>query len=258
MARVTGRISDHANDLFGRVAVVTGSSRNIGRAIALELAGAGAAVIVNARTSAAAAEAVADEIRRAGGRAAVKLADVADPDASAALVAAAVEAFGRLDILVNNATVRREIDFAELDYREWREIVAITLDGAYLCAHAALPHLIASDRAAVDQHRRGVCVYRRRRARPRDRRQGRRGRPDARAGARPRAASHHRELRRARASSTRSARAECPRITRRLRRSPGVSASRRRSPRSSGSSAVPGRATSPARRIHANGGVFMA
>ena len=137
------------NDLNGRVAVVTGSSRNIGRAIALELAGAGAAVIVNARTSAAEAEAVADEIRKAGGRAAVAIADVTDPDAAAGLIAAAVEAFGRLDILVNNAAVRREVDFAQLDYREWREILSIILDGAYLCSHAALPHLITSGSGAV-------------------------------------------------------------------------------------------------------------
>jgi len=136
-------------DLAGRVAVVTGSSRNIGRAIAVGLAGAGAAVVVNARRSAAEAEAVADEIRKAGGRAAVAIADVADPGAAAALVAAAVESFGRLDILVNNAAVRREIDFARLDYREWREIVSIILDGAYLCSHAALPHLIASGSGTV-------------------------------------------------------------------------------------------------------------
>ena len=136
-------------DLTGRVAVVTGSSRNIGRAIALELADAGAAVILNARSSAAEAEAVADEIRKYGGRAAVKIADVADPDAAAALVAAAVDSFGRLDSLVNNAAVRREVEFAELDYREWREILSIILDAAYLCSHAAMPHLIASDSGAV-------------------------------------------------------------------------------------------------------------
>ena len=136
-------------DLAGRVAVVTGSGRNIGRAIALELAGAGAAVMVNARTSAAEAEEVADEIRKAGGRAAVTRADVADPGAAAALIAAAVESFGRLDILVNNAAVRREVDFARLEYREWREIVGTILDGAYLCSHAALPHLIASGSGAI-------------------------------------------------------------------------------------------------------------
>ena len=72
-----------------------------------------------------------------------------DPEAAAALIAAAVESFGRLDILVNNAAVRREIDFAQLDYREWREITSMILDGAYLCSHAALPHLIASGSGAV-------------------------------------------------------------------------------------------------------------
>jgi 3-oxoacyl-[acyl-carrier protein] reductase len=135
--------------LSGRTALVTGSSRNIGRAIALELARAGAAVMVNARTSAAEAEAVASEIRQAGGHAASKVADVADPGAVAALVAATVESFGRLDILVNNASVRREIDFANLDYQEWRGILATTLDGAYLCSHAALPHLMRSGNGAI-------------------------------------------------------------------------------------------------------------
>jgi 3-oxoacyl-[acyl-carrier protein] reductase len=130
--------------LAGRVALVTGSARNIGRAIALHLARAGAAVVVSARSAGADAESVASEIREAGGRAAVKLADVADPDSANALVAGAADAFGRLDILVNNASIRREVGFADLDYREWREIMGITLDGAYLCSRAALPHLIAS------------------------------------------------------------------------------------------------------------------
>ena len=131
-----------AQELAGQVAVVTGSARNIGRAIAMTLAQAGAAVIVNARTSAAEAEDVAQEIRAAGGRAAVKVADITDPDQAASLIGAAVEHFGGLNILVNNASVRREVAFADLDYREWRDVVATTLDGAYLCSHAALPHLV--------------------------------------------------------------------------------------------------------------------
>jgi 3-oxoacyl-[acyl-carrier protein] reductase len=135
--------------LAGRVAIVTGSARNIGRAIALALARAGAAVVVSARQAAAEAEAVAGEIRNTGGRAAVALADVQEPAAAAALVQAAVDAFGRLDILVNNASVRREVDFAALDYREWREILGTTLDGAYLCCRAALPHLAASGQGAI-------------------------------------------------------------------------------------------------------------
>jgi 3-oxoacyl-[acyl-carrier protein] reductase len=135
--------------LSDRVAIVTGSARNIGRAIALELAGAGAAVIVNARTSAAAAEAVAGEIRAGGGRAAVTIADITDPEAANRLIASAVEEFGRLDILVNNASVRRNTEFADLDFHEWREVLAITLDAAYLCSRAALPHLAASGSGAI-------------------------------------------------------------------------------------------------------------
>jgi 3-oxoacyl-[acyl-carrier protein] reductase len=138
-----------APDLTGRVAVVTGSARNIGKAIALALARSGAAVAVSARRAAAEAEAVAAEIRDAGGRAMVALADVKSPESAASLVKAVIDAFGRLDILVNNASVRREVDFAQLYYAEWREILGTTLDGAYLCSHAALPHLVASGRGAI-------------------------------------------------------------------------------------------------------------
>jgi 3-oxoacyl-[acyl-carrier protein] reductase len=141
---VTGR-----DDLRGRVAVVTGSGRNIGRAIARALADAGASVVVNAKSNAPEAEAVAREIREAGGHAAPKIADVSSPDGAAALIAAAIDTFGRLDILVNNAAVRREIDFAKLDYQEWREIIATILDGAYLCSHAALPHLISAGGGSI-------------------------------------------------------------------------------------------------------------
>jgi 3-oxoacyl-[acyl-carrier protein] reductase len=137
------------SELTGRVALVTGSARNIGRAIALELASAGAAVIVNARPAQADAEGVAREIHAAGGLAEVHVGDVSNPAAVGALVSASVERFGRLDILVNNASVRREMDFAQLNYQEWRDIVSTTLDGAYLCSHAALPHLIRSGAAAI-------------------------------------------------------------------------------------------------------------
>ena len=137
------------NELESHVALVTGSARNIGRAIARGLASGGAAVMVNARQSAREAEAVAEDIRRMGGRAAVAMADVGDPAAAAGLIAAAVEQFGRLDILVNNASVRREVDFASLEYAQWRETLATTLDGAYLCSRASLPHLVAAGAAAI-------------------------------------------------------------------------------------------------------------
>jgi 3-oxoacyl-[acyl-carrier protein] reductase len=137
------------NELAGRVAIVTGSARNIGRAIALTLADAGAAVIVSARRAEADAEAVAGEIRARGGRAAAALADVGDPASAASLIDTAVRQFGRLDILVNNASVRREVDFEKLEYTEWREIMATTLDGAYLCSRAALPHLVGSGAGSI-------------------------------------------------------------------------------------------------------------
>jgi 3-oxoacyl-[acyl-carrier protein] reductase len=142
-------MSEVHNELAGRVAVVTGSARNIGRAIAIALAAGGAAVVVNARRALQDAEAVAETIRSAGGRAVAHVADVSDPEAAAALIAAAIDRFGRLDVLVNNASVRREVDFASLDYREWRDIVGTTLDGAYLCSRAALPHLVASGEGSI-------------------------------------------------------------------------------------------------------------
>jgi 3-oxoacyl-[acyl-carrier protein] reductase len=141
-------VNEHPH-LQGRVAIVTGSARNIGRAIARALADAGAAVVINARSSGADADAVVREVREAGGQAVAKIADVGHPEAAASLIDAAIAAFGRLDILVNNAAVRREIDFERLDYQEWRSITATILDGAYLCAHAAAPHLIAAGGGSI-------------------------------------------------------------------------------------------------------------
>ncbi len=136
-------------ELAGRVALVTGSARNIGRAIALELAQAGAAVVVNAHSSQAECDEVVGRIEAAGGRAIAVLADVTREDDVARLVASAIEAFGRLDILVNNAALRRESPFAQLDYAQWREVMATILDAAYLTAHAALPHLLKSGAGVI-------------------------------------------------------------------------------------------------------------
>lgn len=132
-----------------RVAVVTGAARNIGRAIALELAGAGATVVVNARSSIDEAASVVREIEAAGGRSALELADVSTPEGAQALMDAAVRRFGRIDLLVNNAALRREVPFDELDWTQWREVMAVILDGAYLCARAALPHLRAAGAGAI-------------------------------------------------------------------------------------------------------------
>jgi 3-oxoacyl-[acyl-carrier protein] reductase len=136
-------------ELDGRVAIVTGAARNIGRAIARELAAAGAAVVVNARTSEAEAEAVAREIEAAGGRAFAYVADVTDEAAVARMAAETVARFGRIDILVNNAAVRREQPLTEMTLAAWREILTIILDGAFICAKACLPQLTASGSGAI-------------------------------------------------------------------------------------------------------------
>jgi 3-oxoacyl-[acyl-carrier protein] reductase len=133
-------------ELKGRVALVTGAGRNIGRAIALELAAGGACVVVNARASRAEAEAVAAEI---GPDAMVAMADVTDRAAVDAMVAATLQRFGRLDILVNNAAVRGEKPFEALDAATWRKVLAICLDGAFNCAQACLPALKASGAGTI-------------------------------------------------------------------------------------------------------------
>jgi 3-oxoacyl-[acyl-carrier protein] reductase len=129
-------------ELAGKVALVTGGARNIGRAIARSLAAGGASVMVNANTSRAEAEETRAMIESAGADAAVHVADVTDPRAVGAMVDATVERFGRLDILVNNAAVRAETPFADIRLEDWRRVLSIVLDGAFLCAQAALPNLV--------------------------------------------------------------------------------------------------------------------
>src|SRR5207248_9034882 len=120
-------------ELSGRVAIVTGAGRNIGRAIALALADGGAAVVVNARSNVQEAKAVAGEIERAGGKAFAAVADVADADAVARMVEQAASRFGRIDILVNNAAVRAEQAFETMTLADWRAVTAVILDGAFNC-----------------------------------------------------------------------------------------------------------------------------
>ena len=138
-----------AGELSGKVGLVTGGARNIGRAIACALAADGAAIMVNARTSREDAEAIAQIIRAGGGRVAVHLADVTDEAAVAAMVEATAREFGRLDLLVNNAAVRAETPFAEIRLEEWRRVLATVLDGAFLCARACVPHLARSGNGAI-------------------------------------------------------------------------------------------------------------
>lgn len=128
-------------ELDGKVALVTGGARNIGRAIALALAEGGAAVVVNCRRSHEEAQAVVAQIEAAGGRAMCHVADVTDEDAVRAMVEAAVARFGGLDILVNNAAVRDVTSIDDIDLATWRYVTGIILDGAFICTKAALPAL---------------------------------------------------------------------------------------------------------------------
>ncbi len=138
-----------AQELTGRVALVTGAGRNIGRGIALALADGGAAVVVNARTNLEEAEGVAREIERAGGRALAVTADVADAKAVREMVGVAIDRFGRIDILVNNAAVRVEQAFDEMSLEQWRAVTTVILDGAFNCVKSCLPHLRASGEGVI-------------------------------------------------------------------------------------------------------------
>jgi len=137
------------NELAGKAALVTGASRNIGRAIALALAADGAAVAVNTRSSKEDADKVVQEIRQAGGQAETWIADIVDPKAVGAMVEGAVKRFGRLDILVLNASVRKETPFIDMSFDEWKSLTAITLDGSFHCVKACLPHLIKAGGGAI-------------------------------------------------------------------------------------------------------------
>lgn len=127
--------------LLGRVALVTGSSRRIGREIILALARAGADVVVHGRGNSAAANDVQAEAEALGVRASIALCDVSDRLSVGRMIDRVVAHHGRLDILVNNAAVRKRTELAAISAAEWREVLGIILDGAFNCAQAAAPHL---------------------------------------------------------------------------------------------------------------------
>src|SRR5690349_7413779 len=118
-----------AAPLGGKVALVTGAGRNIGRAIALALADAGAKVAVNVRASRAEAEGVVQDIAARGGDALPVMADVTRRPEVDAMIAWVEQRFGRLDVLVNNAAVRHEEAFADMPYDRWRAAFDVCVDG---------------------------------------------------------------------------------------------------------------------------------
>jgi 3-oxoacyl-[acyl-carrier protein] reductase len=136
-------ITKESGELAGRVALVTGGVRRIGLAIALELAKRGAAIVVNARTSRDEAAEAVRAIEAVGGTARAMLADVTDEKAVVGMVEAIAGDLGNVDILVNNAADRRESAFAEMTFADWRAIMAVVLDGAFLCSRAVIPGMVA-------------------------------------------------------------------------------------------------------------------
>ncbi|MEM9355335.1 MAG: SDR family oxidoreductase [Pseudomonadota bacterium] len=128
--------------LEGKTALVTGASRNIGKAIALAYAEAGANIVINSLQDADAAAAVQEEVTAAGGKAIVQLGSVADRAAVNAMVAAGKDAFGSIDIVVANASARGLVDFLDMDYDQWRNVVDISLDGTFNLAQTTLPGMI--------------------------------------------------------------------------------------------------------------------
>jgi 3-oxoacyl-[acyl-carrier protein] reductase/pyridoxal 4-dehydrogenase len=124
--------------LEGRVAIVTGAGQGIGRAIAEKLRAEGASVIVADKNEETAAKTAAE----IGGTAHVT--DVSDPDQVSALVAAAVDQFGKIDILVNDAAIVPFVPWEELDFAEWRRVMSVNIDGVFLMCKAVYPHMKAA------------------------------------------------------------------------------------------------------------------
>ena len=129
-------------ELEGKVALITGSGRNIGRAIALSLAKEGVNVVVNARSNGEEAEEVAAEVRALGVKAIPLLADVSDRAQLEPMLEQALAEFGQIDIVVNNASRRPQQSFVDMSYDDWRDILAMNLDAAFFCAKAALPGML--------------------------------------------------------------------------------------------------------------------
>src|SRR3954470_15796069 len=144
--------------LQGKIALVTGAGKNIGRAIALTLAKDGAMVLVNGRSDRAAVDSVVKEIAAAGGKAQAAMGDVSDP-AVAPRLAEQAEGLGGVDILISNAGLRRQTSFLDMTFEEWREILSVALDGAFLLGKAFVPQMVAKGKGGAFVALSGISTH---------------------------------------------------------------------------------------------------
>jgi len=135
--------------LEGKVALVTGSGRNIGRATALRLAGEGASVIVNARSNEQEAQAVAREVQDLGVKSLAVMADLAKKDQVEAMAEKALSAFGRVDILINNAAIRPHKPFTEVTDADWELVRGVVLDGAFYLTRGLIGSMVKNNYGRV-------------------------------------------------------------------------------------------------------------
>ena len=128
--------------LEGQVAIVTGASRGIGRAVAKELANYGASIVVNYNQSPDEAASLVDEITGGGSKAIAVQANVGEPAEVNSLIEKAIEEFEKIDILVNNAGVNRDRTIRRMSPEEWQEVINTDLNSAFYCTNAVIPHMI--------------------------------------------------------------------------------------------------------------------
>jgi len=144
--------------LHGKVALVTGAGKNIGRCIALTLARDGATLLVNGRSDKGAVDAVVGEIVAAGGKAHAAMGDIADPAVTPRLAEQAHK-LGGVDILVSNAGLRRQTSFLDMSFEEWRGILSVALDGAFLLGKAFVPQMVAKGQGGAFVALSGVSTH---------------------------------------------------------------------------------------------------
>jgi 3-oxoacyl-[acyl-carrier protein] reductase len=142
-------VTEKHGELAGQVALVTGGVRRIGRAIALTLAREGAAIAVNAKSSRDEADDTVREIEALGGTARAIMGDVTDEAEVARMAAEIARELGPVDILINNAAVRRDGVFTTMSFADWRLVMGVVLDGAFLCSRAVIPGMVAKGHGTI-------------------------------------------------------------------------------------------------------------